>query len=404
MNASSSGRATVARQPIFDFDSQVVAYELLYREVGGQSFPENVDPAVATARVLDSALFDIGLDALVGDRPVYVNIPESMLLGPALLPLSPLRVVVEILETVADGPAAREVIAKLRRLGYRIALDDFIGSQRDWSLLPLADIVKVDVPAVPDAALPAMVAELKRQGRSTLAEKVETPAQLARCRALGFDTFQGYVLQRPEAYSARSLPANQQLTLQLVVKLHDPDCSVEQIEQLVAHDPALSLKILRRINSSYYNLTRRVDSLRSAIIALGLDELRRLCAVVAMSGFNDRPDYVLTNALVRARMCEQLAEAAGEHDTGRCFLIGLMSSLDVLLGVPLEQAVESFPLDGVVKEALLHGHGTGGAALACVRAYETGGDRATGFGNLDALQIARANLHAIQWAESSRHV
>jgi c-di-GMP phosphodiesterase len=75
-------QALVARQPVFDRDLKVVAYELLFR---GEVFPAG---DVASASVLSDAFFGIGWKELVGDRPALINIPGELLCDDrlALLP------------------------------------------------------------------------------------------------------------------------------------------------------------------------------------------------------------------------------------------------------------------------------------------------------------------------------
>jgi EAL and modified HD-GYP domain-containing signal transduction protein len=60
--------------------------------------------------------------------------------------------------------------------------------------------------------------------------------------------------------------------------------------------------------------------------------------------FDDRPLQLLTNTLMRARMCELLAKAGGVRETGPYFMTGLFSTLDALLGVPLKEALDKVPL------------------------------------------------------------
>jgi Predicted signal transduction protein containing EAL and modified HD-GYP domains len=76
-----------------------------------------------------------------------------------------------------------------------------------------------------------------------------------------------------------------------------------------ARDLGISYRFLRCINSSFYNLPRTVRTLHRALVLLGLDNLRRLCTLVTLSGFDDRPALLLVDSMLRARMCELLAQA-----------------------------------------------------------------------------------------------
>lgn len=170
---------------------------------------------------------------------------------------------------------------------------------------------------------------------------------------------------------------------------------------IVARDASTSYRILRCIKSSYYGLARPVESLRQAIIVLGLEELRRLCTVVLLGKFDDRPVELLLNALVRARMCERLARAAGVRDTGSYFMTGLFSRLDSLLGVPLDEALGTVNLADCVVRALLYGEGDLGRTLRCVEDYESGRWDGLSAHGWDSQQVRDAYLGALAWADGN---
>ncbi len=121
-----------------------------------------------------------------------------------------------------------------------------------------------------------------------------------------------------------------------------------------------------------------------------------------MQSFTERPPSLFVNALVRGRMCEQLAKLAGVKDTGPYFITGLFSLLDVLTGVPLKELMGELPLTAAVERALLSEEGPIGAALACARAYERGTWEKVKFDKLDMTIIRAAYVDAVFWAEEAR--
>ncbi len=135
---------------------------------------------------------------------------------------------------------------------------------------------------------------------------------------------------------------------------------------------------------------------------LGLDQLRQLCALVALQGFDDRPPNLLVVAMARARMCEQLGRLIDAQDTGPYFVTGLFSMLNVLTGVPIERIVEDLPLAPPLVRALVAEEGELGAALRCVRAYERGRLSQVTFGALAHNVIRAAYVDAVFWAEETR--
>lgn len=400
---ASEALAMVARQPLYDAGMAVVAYELLYRESASALKAMVTDARRATLRVISNAALEIGLDRLAGGVPVHITFPRE-LLSPEdrLVPVQPERVVVQILD---DVPATRDVIEALREMrsrGHKIAIGDFSSRESDRALLCVADMVKIALSREQGADLRGTVQELKSHGLKLIAEEVETIEQFERCMELGFDAFQGSFLQHPETFRAVRVPSSKIGVLRLLTELSKPESNIEEIEHLVAQDMSISYRVLRCINSSFYNLPRKVESIRQAIVILGLDPLRQLCSLVALQGFDDRPPNLILVAMARARMCEQLGRLIGAPDSGPYFICGLFSMLNVLTGVPIRTLVEELPLAPSIVSALVAEEGELGAALHCARAYERGRWKEVSFCGLPPNVIRAAYVDAVFWAEETR--
>ena len=368
--AAAPASAFVGRQAVYDRQLGVYAYELLFRD-GRDNHAKFSDGDMATGRVLLSGFMDIGLDRLCGRHAAFINLTRSFLVDPAPLPFPPDRVVLEVLETVEPEP---EVIAGLERLGkagYVLALDE--------------------------AALRQHVARLKPRGLKLLAEKVETRAEFELLEALGFDYFQGYFLSRPEVVEGRRLPQNKLAVLQLLARLQDPDVVVNEVERAIAQDVSLSYRLLRCINSAFFSLPREVESIRHALVILGLGPLRRWIALLALADDNDQPTDVVHGVLVRARLCELLAAAAGE-DPGSSFTAGLFSRLDLLMGAPLPDLLAELPLAPTLLDALLRRQGWLGALLDCVDACERCDWEALHLPGVSDETLRDAYIEATAWA------
>jgi len=392
----------VARQPIYDSAMAVMAFELLYRPSPSETKARIIDPRQATLEVISSAALEIGLDRLSGGQPVHINFPMELLVDVPDLPLPPNLVVIEVLEDVRAEPAVVEGIRKLRARGHRIALDDYSPQVSDPRLLEFADIVKLEITHPPAAELAKLVKELKPRGVQLIAENVETPEDFESCVALGFTGFQGYFLQHPQTFRAKRVPSSRLSTLRLVASLSNEQYSIDEIELLISQNVSMSYHVLRCINSSYYSLPRKIESIRQAIVILGMDHLRQLCSLLCLQGFDDRPPSLFLNAMTRARMCEQLGRLGGAKDTGPYFITGLFSLLNAMVGMPTQKIVEELPLSPAISRALVAGEGDLGKALKCTRAYERAAWDHVAYGNLPPALIRAAYVDALFWAEQAR--
>ncbi len=392
----------VARQPIYDAAMAVKAFELLYRHSPTATKARITDPRQATLEVISSAALEIGLDRLSGGQPVHINFPTELLVDVPDLPLPPSHIVIEVLEDVRAEPRVVEGIQKLRGRGHRIALDDYSPQVSDPRLLDYADIVKLEISHHSKQDLASQVQELKKRGFELIAENVETPEDYENCIALGFTGFQGYFLQHPQTFRAKRVPASRLGTLRLVASLSNENFSVPEVEALISQNVSMSYHVLRCINSSFYNLPRKVDSIRQAVVILGIDHLRQLCSLLCLQGFDDRPPSLFINAMTRARMCEQLGRLGGARDVGPYFITGMFSLLNALVGMPTQKIVEELPLSPAIARALVAGEGDLGSALQCTRAYERAAWDHVVYKDLPAFLIRAAYVDALFWAEQAR--
>lgn len=387
----------IGRQPIYDRELRVIGYELLYRGGEGNRAGE-IDGDRATSQVLVNAFLEIGLERLVGDRLAFINLTRAFLTAFPELGLPRERVVLEVLEDIEVDEEVVAAVRGLSRKGYRIALDDFIFHERLRPLVDLADIIKIDVLALSAEALAEHVARLRHPRRRLLAEKVEDQAMFRRCRELGFDYFQGYFFCRPEVVKGRRPPPNRMAVLRLLAELQDPRTTAERLEALVGADAALGYRLVRLVNSPWFGLRTRVDSLRRAIVVLGTRQLRALASVLAMARIEGKPSELMTLALVRARMCELLAARSGRADPQAAFTAGLFSVLDALLDQPMDELLEELPLADEVAAALARREGPVGAILDCVLRYEHAEWERACCPGLRPEAVRDAYLEALDWA------
>lgn len=394
----------IGRQPIFDRDLEVYAYELLFRSGSlNQAADANApfDGDRATSQVIVNAFIEIGLDQIVGNRRAFINLTRSFVTAATPLPFPQDRVVLEILEDIEPDA---EVLAGLRTLagqGYQMALDDFVFQEDRRALLEVAHIVKIDLMAVPRETLQAEVARLRRHDVRLIAEKVETHEDFEQCRELGFDYFQGYFLSRPNIVQGRQLPPNRLAVLQLLARLQDPQADAGDIERLVAQDVALSYKLLRYINSAFFALPKKIESIRQAVIYLGTRAIRTWVSLLVVAGLDDKPAALVAQAMQRARMCELLAQRARRPQPDAYFTVGLFSLLEALLDAPLESILDTLPFSDGIRDALLRQEGPYGEALACVIAYEHGHFLKARFDRLGATEMTDTYLAATHWADQS---
>ncbi len=384
-----------ARQAIFDADHAVRAYELYFRRPGddGAVFDS---AARATSEVILNAFVDLDIEAVTQGLPVLVNIPPSLLIQGVgrLLPSERAILHINGRDPVDDG--AVRAVASLAATGYRVAIGDAVRFPALRALEPYAHLAKVG--AADAESVRSRVGALVRRGIRPLATRLETHEAFAVARDAGAELFQGYFLRRPRPVTGRAARGHGITLVRLLAELHAPDAEVSDLERVISSDIGLSYGLLRMVNSALYSLRREVSSIRHALTLLGIRRVRQWASLMVLAGVDDKPDELYNIALVRGRMCEQLARASGTADVQPFFIVGLFSLLDAILDRPLPELIDELPLAPEVAAAVLEGRGPAGAALSCVLAQEECRLDDVAFPGLDEWAIQDAYLEAITWA------
>lgn len=403
---ASSQEIFLARQPILNRDQQLVAYELLFRS-GNHGEAVFSDGHVATATVISHAFSHLGISSALGPYRAFINVDKNFLHNEAIQLMPPDKVVIEVLEGKLVTPEIVEQCAALKQMGYTLALDDFSRVTNDYKpLLPLASIIKVDISLVTPDDLPGLVAELRPLVPQLLAEKVETLKEFQRCYELGFDLFQGYYFARPTLVPGRQLRPTQLTTLRLISMLAQ-DAETSELERVLKEDPALSVSMLRLVNSVAMRSRANISSLRQAVIILGRQQFSRwLQLLLYADQGNGGVPPLLTMAALRGRLAELIAERTCPGDDrmqDSAYMVGILSLTPALLGQGMDEILPPLNLTLPIRDALLEGKGILGAILGMCEQLESGSisDCQDGLHRLPLLnaeQLNACHTEAIAWA------
>ena len=359
----------LARQPIFDTELNVHAYELLFRSDAGDR-GDDLDADQATSVVLLNAFSELGIENITGHHQAFINFPHNLILSTP--PFSPEDVVIEVLETVTPEPEILNALQALKQRGFTIALDDFVYREDLKPLVELADIVKVDVLELSETEIEQQVTQLRAFNVKLLAEKVETQTMFDFCQALGFDYFQGYFLSKPRNFSGRVIPPNKLIVMELLAELQKPDITPEDLLDVISKDPSLGYKMLRIINSAAYRRPQEIESLHRAILLLGPMVIKHWASMLALSNLSDKPHALREQTMLRAKVCELMGNNISTSVADQCFTVGMFSTLDAYFDTDMTELLDMVSVSDEIKQALLQHEGIAGHILAAVVAYEKG--------------------------------
>jgi c-di-GMP phosphodiesterase len=388
----------VSRQPVVDGAMRVVGYRVSYAMLDHEDVVTDGDRS-ATGLFVD-VLSSVAIEELVGDNLAHLPVSRELLLKLGIPPVRPDRVMLRIDYETAVDPELVDIVPAMAGRGYALVLHDLPSPDFDPALLDSFGTVEVDLSAWDDAQVATAIVKIQAGRATPLAIGLRDHRDFERAKLFGFELFAGRFFASGRMTQVRKVPVGSLDTLISLARLQGEAAEIEELETVINRDVGLSVRLLRYINSAYFGMRSDITSIRQAVMMLGARALSRWALLVALTGGPSTPRELSVMALTRARMCELLG--AGRNDVGedQLFTIGLLSTAEALLDLPLETIVRELALADQITAALLRHEGPAGSILDAVLAYEAGTFDIESM-RPHLFSIAKAYRDALRWAQST---
>lgn len=390
----------IGRQAIFDRNYNVTSYELLFRQGANTNLRNDVHK---TAKVLASALIDLGLDKLTGGKKVQINASPTFILSDLSELFPPAKIGIEICDPVIINPDIIDACKLLKEKGYELTLDDMTYTPDLEPLIELVDIIKIDISKAVD--LTSKVRNLQQRNVQLLASKVETYADYEKAQSLGFNYFQGFFFCKPEIVQGKTMPESKINILRALQQVLTANV-VADINDVIKQDVSLSYRLLKYINSAAFGMQREIESIEQALVLLGLNNTRRWLSLLSLASLGEaKPLELMRTSLYRGYLLESIAKGLHEEETGDDFLLGMFSVLDALLDQPMQKAIQDMALPKPVRDALLRNDAEMSYKLDVVRALENAAwDDVARWGEqyraLKVTDLMALHTEALAWSDT----
>jgi c-di-GMP phosphodiesterase len=392
----------VARQPILDLKGRVHAYDLLFRNAPETIFRKDAEAAVET--MLDNEVI-FGLERLTNGLPAVIACTAEALTENLVLVLSHETTILAVSARIEPTAKLIDACRALKGRGFHLAVDDVDADNASNPLVEQADYIRSDFRHL-SAAQRQQIGQRAQKSAAFVAQKVETPDDYHQACTNGFTLFQGGYLCQPVVLKKRKVPANRMFHFEIVRELYRDPMDVRKMGELVRRDASLTYRLLRLVNSPIYMLRQEVRSIETAIMILGETTFRRIMSLAVVSEMNaEQPAEVLQIALLRARFCE-LSAGSIRQDPAEQYLLGMMSLLPVMLGVPMEEIVPNLPLRSPICDALTGTMNPERSLLSWIESHERGDwaacDVIVSAYQLNSKQLMQWYEEAVLWSSAAR--
>jgi len=296
----------VARQPIFDENQEVQAYELLFRSGMENSYPGG-DGDYATEKLILSSFHTGGFEDLTKGKKAYINFTRKLIVEGSMNALSPDELVIEVLETIEPDQEVIEALKSLKEKGYTIALDDFVLEDKFKPFIELADIIKIDFAQTKPLARKKIVDTYLDQGIQFLAEKIETHYEFEEAKAIGYTLFQGYFFCEPEIIQGKDIPQYKYVYLNVLGDASMAELNREDLNDIINSHPELSKNILNIASRLEPQDNLDLGTIDELFARVSFENIKKSIYIQTIFTLGrDKPEELTLKSLIRARFSQLL--------------------------------------------------------------------------------------------------
>lgn len=362
----------IGRQPIINAKAKIFGYDLLYRESG-----HNDDNGL-TAAVISNLL--ISMETILGKHIGFIRVNTEFLHYDVIDLLLQEKVVYSLFADAVIDEALADRMRYLRDQGYRFALNDCVFTQESAAyyalILPSLSYIKIDVSKSDLSFVGRNIPMFHEVGIEVIGTKIETHDVYDLCRSLGFDYYQGYFISEPNIIKNSSFSPEQEGIFRLW-NLLQADSEMRELVEAFQNNHAISLKLLRFINSAAFSLRNPVSSIEQVLTLMGRDPISRWIMLMMFSeshgGAEKRVPLLLMvvyRTELMSALVQTIAPKASKNDLSMAYFTGMLSLIHLLFHMPQREVLEKLNISYEIEQAVLEGKGFYGEMLELVRSIE----------------------------------
>lgn len=402
VGAADEAQGHIVHAMLLDTRKRTVGYRLAWRPVGAPVGQGGTPGFKQMAKAIAQHLNGGGLAWALGEMELFVDATIESLFASELQELPAEHTVLCMsLQELSDADA-RPMLLYLREQGFGFMLCGAAVFPEDPELRRI--VTHMDVGAVDLLALARMNEGPDPLRVQWIATRIHSLGDLDVSANFHLKAFvDGGFPLLPAGRMADALQPDAQMIVQLMRMIHRNE-DTREIEAVLKLDARLTYRLLRHINSPTIGGGVEIHSLRHAVSVLGYTPMFRwLTMLLASSHSTVGTPYMTKKAAIRGRFVELLAHGLlPPAEADNLFVVGMLSLIDQLLGVPMEEILGHVHLPMPVQDAILRRSGVYGAFLALAESCESDGALVAELSEellLSRDQVNGAHLAALAWAQ-----
>ena len=394
--------------PLFDENIKVSAYSLYTQKANFLLHPNLLGSGSndGAAQIEGFELIlNMGLETLSPAKEIFVPVNEISIFSdiPAQCGLPHEFFVLLLKGNIPCTPMYIDRVKALKEMGYRFAIRKLPVSSYEayHDLLTLMDYVMLDCEQIDISKARIYFNQVYPDIRLCASNITDTETFDAIRQDKSCCLYEGSFYRLPVTKGTHKVAPLKINYIELMNLVNTEDFDLTKAADIIAHDTALVISLLRMVNHMAVN--SEITSIRHAAAMLGQKELKRWINTAVVNQLcSDKPNEITRLSLLRAKFAENLApafELGGK--ASELFLTGLFSVLDIILDKPMEEALSLVKVSHDIEDALIRQSGIFAEPLYFIKQYEAGNwsevSRLMILENLDTQTVYDAYIDALKW-------
>ncbi|BBG65518.1 predicted signal transduction protein [Hydrogenimonas sp.] len=366
----------IARQPIIDRKNRVIAYEILFR---GNKPSEDLDRGtVMSATAINNFINVIGVEDVIGPHLGIIKITPLFITRKLIEALPKERLIFALFEEHLKNPDLLRTLKEYKKEGYTFALNDIqdLSILEDEDVLDIVSYIKIDHEAIDEELIGQAVKTAQKHGIKTICSKIETRKVHKEMEERQCDFFQGFFFSKPEVLEEQPIRAETGSILMLWNLIRN-NASTDELVAAFEREHAITLQLLRFINSPFFSLRQTVTSIRHLITLLGRNQLSQWLLVMlfakesqAQNGNHPLVLMVINRTELMVGLLNLIKPNASKSEHETAYLVGMLSLIHLIFHRPPREILRHLHVSEEIEDALFEGNNLYGTLLNMVRTIE----------------------------------
>ena len=363
----------IGRQPIIDSESNLCAYEVLYKG------SDEARDRYSSASIINNVLNKFGTETLLGDRRAFIKISQKFLLHDIIFSIPSKFFIFSILPDVEMNERVVERIEQLHDRGYLLSLDGYLSSDENLakyeSVLDCIEFIKINFQKSKNEKLKEQIVKLKSYTITIIADDVTDNTTYEEAKLFGCDWFQGYFFAEPKIIkNEKHEPSN--IAVLKLYNLLMQDVNIDEITKEFENNHEITVQLLQFINSGAFHFKNKISTIHHVLMLVGRIPLGQwlMLMIYSKSVSRDGRTPLMLMVKHRTELMENISKLKDpnirSNMLGEAYFVGVLSLIDTVFGVELETVLKQLNISEEVRDALLEDKGGLGEIFALIKDIE----------------------------------